>query len=192
MGRTFQGFDWGRTFVLCTLAMLTPTAYSQPACDPLLRPVTGQLGYVPRETRCEGLYVSPISGRTLEIVSLTLGTVRYSLDSDMQLELRGPDSALLDQEKLNVRAVALPLNTYYRMDDVLPAGETLTWPIDAVLLPARLNDGRIGIFGWVDTLNERIFAPIEILGRERAQDPRRTVNLIVRSTVETNGVLWRS
>ena len=166
-----------------TLATFT----EPPPCDPQLRPDGGRLGYLPRRNRCEGLYVSPIAGRSLQIMSYLVGTLRFNT-SDATLNLRVADTPILNALQLHARAVALPLNTYYRMDAPLTPGEWFDWPIGEVLVPTNLGPARVGLFGWADSPEGRLLVPIEV---SDAATSDQQMTLIVRSAVDTNEVVWR-
>jgi len=59
--------------------------------------------------------------------------------------------------------VALPPRVYYRMDATVPVNRPLIWPVDALLLPWRLDANKVGIFGWVGTEGERTSVPLQVV-----------------------------
>src|SRR6266498_4812982 len=109
-----------------------------------LPPLDSQSGYQKRGDRCEGLYVANVGAHSLAAMSFSLGKIRYELNPAVRLEVSAPGQT----QPVNVRAVALPPKTYYRMDAALSAGARMVWPVRDVLLKASLSDSRIGVFAW--------------------------------------------
>jgi len=93
-------------------------------------PEAGQDGYGEREggRRCEGIYVTPVGGKQVELVSLSRGRLWYDLNrsSTLQIRLSGVSGPA------RVRAVGIPDGLYYQMDAVLADGQTLDWPNDVL------------------------------------------------------------
>jgi hypothetical protein len=160
-------------------------------CDHRLRPISGNAGYIWRGDRCEGFYVSPVAAMDLEVVSLLKGKLRFDLQPNVRLEVSAPSIAGVTEGPVQVRAVALPLRTYYRMDAVLPPNRPLLWPVDALLLPWRLEANRIGMFGWVGAEADRTFVPLQAM-QPGAPPPQGPLELVVRSSVDVETVKWRS
>src|SRR5258706_10093833 len=96
-----------------------------------------QSGYQKRGDRCEGLYVSNVGSHSLTAMSFSLGKIRFDLTPLVKLQVSAPGQ----KEPVNIRAVAIPPKTYYRMDYAgLPAGSTMVWPVRDVLLRENLSD----------------------------------------------------
>jgi hypothetical protein len=163
-------------------------------CDASLRPTAGTSGYTAREAdpRCEGVYQSPVSATGLEVVSVTLGPLVFDIEGDDQLVVSLPDLGTLDAKAVRIRAVALPLKTYYRMDGLLPPGRTMRWPIGAVIRPWGLTGARLGAFGWTDRDGERIMIPVSVVPEGRAPiGAAGNVEVTLRSPVHLERLLWR-
>jgi hypothetical protein len=173
-------------YLFCVLAVLPVHAQ----CDQSLRPISGQAGYTPRGDRCEGLYVSDVSAQSLELISLLRGKLHYDLQPHVQLTIVGPDISSLAQGRIQVRAVAQPLNTYYRMDTVLPTNLRMMWPVKDVLLPLHLHADRVGVYGWIETQPEKLFVPLRVIP-QGASLPRVPIEVIVRSSLDVEGLVWR-
>lgn len=170
---------------------------AEPPCDPALRPVQGEAGYTPRRNhvdrdafRCEGLYVSPISAPGLELVSLLRGRIRYDLQPQARLIVRAPSSPSGGTGGIHIRAMALPLKTYYRMDATLDESRQIEWPVGEVLLPLGLDPARIGVFGWVETDRSKLFLPLRVApkGTPSGREP---IEIGVRTTTTLDRLLWR-
>lgn len=177
-------------FTFLISAPVTASAQSD-QCDERLEPLPGIVGYEWRGNRCEGLYSERTHAMPLEIVSLLVGKLRFDLDRDLRLEVSAPDVAGVAEGPVRVRATALPLRTYYRMDAVLTADSSMQWPAKDVLYPKRLGASRIGVFGWVDAEPEKIFVPIWVVQKGK-QQPRGSVNVMIRALVDVDTLLWRS
>lgn len=162
-------------------------------CDNSLNPIQGQAGYTLRGDRCEGLYISPVTANSLEIVSLHKGRLYFDLLPGIHLEVSPENVSSAMQGPVYVRAVALNQKTYYRMDAVLPPDHTLSWPINDVLLPVGLRANGIGIFGWINSENGKLFVPIHVVqqGKNSLQQPDGSIKLVVRSPVDIENMVWR-
>jgi hypothetical protein len=162
-------------------------------CDPSLRPIAGASGYGDHgdDQRCEGMYESPVSATGLEVVSVTLGALAFDVEANDHLLVSLPDLKGLDASAVRVRAVALPLNTYYRMDALLAPGRTMRWPVGAVIRPWDLSAARLGAFGSIDRNGERIVIPITVAPEEASSGSAVNVVIKLRSPVRLERLLWR-
>jgi hypothetical protein len=164
-------------------------------CDPSVRPIAGGSGYDERigDPRCEGFFQSPVSATGLEVVSVTLGPLTFDIKTDDELVVSLPDLGELDPEAIRVRAVALPLRMYYRMDTLLAPGRTMRWPVGAVIRPWDLTDARLGAFGSIDRNGERIMIPVAVAAEdEGSTDAAGNVLIKLRSAVRLERLLWRA
>ena len=91
------------------------SAFANP-CDETLSPspTSGPDGYVERAggERCEGMYVSPVSGTPVELVSLTRGQLSY--DAAHAIVVRVSLDAAPSNGGAHLRAVGIPDGLYYR------------------------------------------------------------------------------
>jgi len=182
--------------VLSLLIATMPRLQAQEdSCDESLKPGTGKYGYSlrPSDNRCEGLYISQVSGR-LQIVSLFRG--KLNLHSEHKtIKLSAPGFKELSTSSIHVRAVAIPLNTYYRMDAVITESDPLIWSLDDVVKPIGLNPNQIGIFGWVENNADKVFVPVDVFP-EGSTESKGGANLlstlVVRSAVDIEKLAWRS
>src|ERR1044071_2664057 len=115
--------------VLGACLLSVPCGAQEVRCDALTPLKGSRTGYQKRANRCEGIYVSNVGSRSLAAMSFTLGAIHFDLKSAAPLEVTAPGQA----EPVNVRATAIPLKTYYRMDSVLPAHSVFSWPVTDVL-----------------------------------------------------------
>lgn len=186
---------WCIVTLLVLLGSLPRLAIGEDSFCSDVRPTGGSVGYALRSPhpRCEGMYESPVRGVGLEIVSLLRSPLQFDIERDHALTVLAPGLPDLNDPTVRVKAVALPLKTYYRMDAELPAGGSMQWPIGDVLKPAGLSSDRLGVFGWVSTEEDNIFVPLTITpqGGKAWQTETRTLELIVRSAVDLEQVLWR-
>lgn len=112
--------------ILLLMACFQHWAVAAPPCDDHLAPVSDpRTGYHLREpnTRCEGFYKAPVSAAAdLELVSLTRGRLRFDSATIGPLELSSP----VRHEAVQLRGIALPDKTYYRLDGLIPAAGGLS------------------------------------------------------------------
>ena len=163
-------------------------------CD-RLRPVSNTLGYQVREpsVRCEGLYELTVRAVGLEVVGLLVGNIVPHIAEHTEVEIFGPAPDVLPEGiigPVRVRAVALPLKAYYRMDGVLDARSRLLWPIAEVVGPAGLDSEHIGIFGWIGEETDKVYVPVGVRTPANAGGVG-DLRLHVRVTSEAEKVFWR-
>jgi hypothetical protein len=185
-------FDRG-SGIVGVLASLTlgPALFAQARTCDSLRPLEGSpYGYRDRGNRCEGLYIADYGSRSIELVSLTRGMLRFGLSSQLNLRVWAP----ADSQPLHVRAVAKPARTPYRMDSILRPGTTLLWPVGDVLFPQGITAARLGVFAWKGNDSERLYVPVRVTPEEQAPDAssRSPVVLSIRPSFDATAVKWRS
>ena len=180
----------GLVSVLFILKPFPAAVYSQHGnCDPDLKKIDGPFGYSIRGSRCEGLYESPVAS-SLSIVSVMRGELRYKLRPDNALIVKSVDNINLDAEELHIRSVGRYSGIYYRMDCVVSKGDSLIWPMGEVLEPNRLLQNKIGLYGWFELSEGRIFIPLiarELVG-SFASGPLRA---LVRTDIPADEIKWR-
>jgi hypothetical protein len=120
-------------------------------------------GYQKRGDRCEGLYVANVGSHSLAAMSFSLGKIRFDLNPAVRLQVTAPGQ----KQPVNIRAVAIPPKTYYRMDAPLAAGGTMVWPVRDVLLRESLGDSRIGIFAWKGPETAKTLVPVRVLPQDK-------------------------
>jgi hypothetical protein len=173
-------------FMVCFL--LHESSAQEKKCYPL-HPLPGSLSqYQLRANRCEGLYVADVASESIDVVSFTLGTISFELNSETQLRV----SARTASQEVHVRAVALPRRTYYRMDATIPSDSILVWPVADVLLPERLGADRVGVFAWTGTEDKKIFAPVHVVTTDLDNVARRDEpNLYIELPFDADRIKWR-
>ena len=180
---------------LFLLLILPPVLLSagETSCDTTIRPLKGNLGYAERDgdNRCEGLYVSTVSAPNLELVSLVKGGFKFNLEPDQFLKITVPNDVKAHvQWPIKVRAVSLPLGTYYRMDARFTSDHPLIWPIDQVLLPTQLRSDQLGVYGWTGSEQDKTFIPLEVTTNGTMIESK-GVTLFLRSSHEVEKIVWR-
>lgn len=161
-------------------------------CDRGLKPLAGELGYGLRNGICEGLYESPTSA-LLDIVSLTAGPISYQLHKDVVLEIPYPVNDVVQGDPVHVRAMALPIRTYYQMDALLRRGTSVKWPVADVLLLIHLDSAKLGVLGWIDTEAGNLYVPLMVrtTGVQASTDTDKRPRLTIRSPLPLEAVVWR-
>lgn len=184
-------------FVWSTLLLLLPqTLLAQEiSCDSKLAADSTTLGYKIRGggARCEGLYKSPVSS-SLEIVGYRQGS--SSLRSQRNIiKVSAPSLKQLAVKALNIRAEAIPLDTYYRMDAVIAESRPLTWPLNEVVIPAGISPDELGVFGWVQQEAGKVLVPVAVHPADRGgatETDKPSLVVIVRPAVNVEKILWRT
>ena len=162
--------------------------FAQPGSQSKLVAIKGELGYKKRgNNRCEGFYEKSCGGG-LHVVSLIYGVLHFDWNPEVVLEVHLPDNI---KNKVNIRAKAIPLKTYYQMDSQLSPKDVLKWPIDEVIYKAGLKPTVIGVFGWVGSEVEKKFVPIKIFQEEKIPKKNDKIYLRVRADVDVEKVICR-
>jgi hypothetical protein len=188
--------------IFAAFALIASSSAHAQVCDERLLPQDqGGFGYTIREPeiRCEGLYESSVRAPSLEVVSYLYDTPRFDLSPQETIQVVAPANPADTAGLVRVRAVALPLKTYYRMDAVLPRGEALNWPVRDVLGPAGLTVDQIGVFGWSGSEADKVFIPVRLEledGQAAGEGPREagqspSPRLSIRLSSDAEKVLWR-
>jgi len=186
LSSSYECLVWAVFFFVLTIIPVQAAS-----CDPVLAPFPGSdLGYTSHGTRCEGFYVSNVSSESLEVVSVLYGNLHFDWRPDVVLEVSAPNFSKGD---VNIRAVAIPLKTYYRMDGTVSPEESMRWPIVDVVFPGRLTAQRLGEFGWVGTVSDKTFVPLRVTQKDipKTAPAKENTYLMVRSSVDVDAVLWR-
>jgi hypothetical protein len=183
--------SWRATAFAICLSATAVHARQTEKCDALV-PAQGQIEYRWRQNRCEGFYRSNVSSGDLELVSLLLGHLAGDTTRDARLEIVVPAVPRSLSGPIQIRAVAIPPRTYYRMDATANAGGRLSWPLGEVVGPAQLSMERVGVFGWVDASPERVFVPLRVVPSGQAGAAGGPIELRVRSSSAVDWVRWRA
>ena len=98
----------------------------------------------------------------------------------------------MTDDTINVRAVGIPLKTYYRMDAQIIPNDRLEWPVGDVLYPQELKYKTIGVFGWTGTEREKTYIPIKVASTLLSEDEEeKTVYVYLRASIDVMNVRWR-
>lgn len=165
-------------------------------CDSSLNPDQSKtLGYTIRkgDARCEGLYRSPVSS-SLEIVGYRFGNSSLRSDKNV-LTVSAPPLNKISVKNLNIRAEAIPLDTYYRMDTTVTEDQSFTWPLNEVVIPAGISPDELGIFGWFKKDSEKVLVPVSVYptgSTSLAKVDEQPLTIIIRPAVNVKEILWRT
>jgi hypothetical protein len=183
----------GVVVALCILLLATLSAPAQGQLCSDLQAVPGAMGYQHRSAsaRCEGLYQSPVAGERLEFLSFVSGSIHYDLMADKVLVVAVPDVSQLEATEVHVRARALPLSTYYRMDTTVATAKAIEWPLNSVIAPAGLHVDSLGVIGWIEKGVTKIYIPLFVLPKGKSAAPQLPVIALFRSPIDIEKVRWR-
>ncbi len=159
-------------------------------CDKDIRPDDNRtIAYRKRDNRCEGFYRSEVTANPIDVVSLMKGRLRFKLDKNEVIEVSSP---FIRNRPVHVRAVGIPIKTYYRMDAELDPGGKLVWPVGEVIYQKRLHAEKIGVFGSVMNQKKEIYVPVSTaakLAKNAANDEM--IRLCLRIAADVEIVKWR-
>jgi hypothetical protein len=111
--------------------------------------------------------------------------------TDKVLVVAVPDVSRLEATEVHVRARALPLGTYYRMDTTVATAKAIDWPLNAVIAPAGLDADSLGVIGWIEKGVTKIYVPVSVLPRGKSPAPQLPVIALFRSPIDIEEVRWR-
>jgi len=177
-------------FLLCVLILgMAQLGYCQP-CDSELTPVeNSEIQYKYRQNRCEGFYNSKVSAGGIEVVCLIKGEFHFNLEKNEMVEISSP---FVRKQPVRVRAVGIPLKTYYRMDAEIAPGAVFSLPVGEILYPQKLSDEKIGIFGWLEQGTDKIYVPVASSAKLGKNPNNDKIMLYLRTSTDVENVKWRT
>jgi len=166
-----------------SMQLVAPSVSSKNMCDSTLTPESNPAtAYKLRDARCEGFYRSKVSVGNLEVVGLMRGRLNFDLTQTKFLQITSP---VVTNQPILVRAVGIPLKTYYRLDAELVPNGNFRWPIHEVLTRAKLSARKIGLSGCLAD-HPNIYVPLAV-DTQYAKDTL----LTLRASVDVDKVMWR-
>lgn len=176
--------------LLCFLMLgMVQSGYCQ-SCDSELTPVeNSEIRYKLRGNRCEGFYSSKLSSGSIDVVGLIRGEFHFRLEKNEIIEISSP---FVKNKPVRVRAVGIPLKTYYRMDAEIAPGTTFLWHLGELLYPQKLSDEKIGVFGWIEQGNDKIYVPLSVSAGSEKNPNSDKIVLYLRTTTDVENVKWRT
>jgi hypothetical protein len=137
-------------------------------------PIAEQDGYKERDggERCEGIYISPVAGESVQIVSLSQGRLFYDFAQSAPL-LISLAITPSNPARIHVRAVGIPERLYYEMDAEMSGGRALAWPIREVVVPEHIAPTDIGVYAFeVGNGSDPVLLPVRVsAGSKPAASP---------------------
>ncbi len=179
-----------KVFFLCFLILgMAQLGYSQP-CDSELTPVeNSEIQYKYRRNRCEGFYSSKVSSGSIEVVGVIKGEFHFNLEKNEIVNIFSP---FVRKQTVRVRAVGIPLKTYYRMDAEIAPGAAFSLPVGEILYPQKLSDEKIGIFGWIDQGTDKIYVPLASSAKLGKNPTNDKIMLYLRTSTDVENLKWRT
>lgn len=178
----------GYVALIATMVAAVPAPAQD--CD-RLPPAPGSTGFQQRHgsDRCEGLYVSPVSGGGLQLLSLTFGRIAFDSDRDPLLFVRAPAGA---DAGLRLEGTGLPIGLYYRLEAQLAPGGVFRLPLATVIKPARIAAGDLGLLALRDAGGgRRLFVPVHVGTDSTLPVETRDVTAVLRPASDVLDVRWR-
>jgi hypothetical protein len=162
-------------------------------CDGSIAPISGSDGYKERsgDRRCEGVFVSPVDAKPVELVSLTGGgQLVYPKEGTQRIIVSLLSSAKIDPTRL--RAVGIPTGLYYRMDAEVHAGQAIVWPVSDVLLRRNIKAEDVGIFAFRrDVAGQPVYVPVNLSPHQDTTPTNEDVLVTLRVQNSISEVRWR-
>lgn len=150
-------------FLIILFSLLNMGDIFSQSCDSTLIPVeNSEHRYQKLAGRCEGFYRSPVAAPMINMIGIVRGKLSYSLNQSEIVEIT---SACGDDNSIAIRAQAIPLKIYYRMDARITGDEKLEWPVKDILLPNNLTPDKISLMGWYYKDQEEIYVPLQTRAR---------------------------
>lgn len=177
---------------LCTIIFLIALIVSKKnfaQCDTEISPDENkEIAYKERGNRCEGYYVGRVGCPSIDLVGLVRGHFTFAFNREE--EIITVESSITDRS-INLRAVGVPLRTYYQMDAILAPNERFEWPVEDIIYPMRLNAEIINIYGWIGSENQKIYIPVKSTSYLNSSVADSIVRLYIRTNTEVSKVIWR-
>lgn len=183
--------------ILIGMGIFSSASYlkAQPPCEQKILDLadSNTTGYQPRsDSMCEGVYTAPRKGEpSLEMVLLTQGLPKYNLGEDRFLFVDIPGLNELKDLPIRLQAVGREEGVHYRMDAYLPAQGAFVWPLGTVLEKEGIEDFQLGVYGWIESENRRVFLPLSIKTQQSASRALDQIHLIVRTPLRLDWMAWR-
>jgi hypothetical protein len=172
-----------RLFFFITLQLILSVAFCQ--CDNTLKPSDNpQVAYKTRVNRCEGTYTAKVAAPSLDVVGFTKGVFNYKLDKAEVITIENTFNS-----NIYIRASAIPLNTYYRMDAALEKNTIFKWMVKDVLFNLNIPSNSLGIYGWKGNEKEKIFVPVKPVSS--SYKPDKKYYLVIRTSANVLEVKYR-
>jgi hypothetical protein len=163
--------------------------YCQP-CDVELTPVeNSEIQYKYRQNRCEGFYSSKVSSGTIEVVGVIKGEFHFNLEKNEIVEISSP---FVKKQLIRVRAVGIPIKTYYRMDTEIAPGAVFSLPVGEIIYPQKLSDEKIGVFGWIEQGADKIYVPLAASAKLGKNPNNDKIMLYLRTSTDVENLKWRT
>jgi hypothetical protein len=155
-------------------------------CDLTLSPSENtKIAYKTRGNRCEGAYAAKVGAPTLDVVGFTVGKFSYKLEKDEIITIENMSGG-----NIFIRASAIPLHTYYRMDAALQKDKALTWEIKDVLLSLNIPSNLLGVYAWSGTEKNKLFSPVTALS-STTNKMDKNLYFLIRPSSKVLGVKYR-
>jgi len=161
-------------------------------CDNLIVPIPGDLGYQSRsdDVRCEGIYESPVSATGIELVSATIGSIKFDAEENEYAVVEVPKLENYDRGPVDIRFVGLPLGLYYRLDARANPGSSMRWSLSPVVQPWQLTSTDLGAFSTATIDTQKVIVPLAIAPPDEGLLDN-IIRLAIRSPFDLESIWWR-
>lgn len=163
-------------------------SFSQTNCDHNLETIENdETSYRARGNRCEGFYKSEVASNSIDLVGVLRGQLVYELNEAETIEI---STSQYISQPLHLRAQAIPLKTYYRMDAQLNVGETFNWPVKDVLFPREITYKQISIYGQYQEGTTDIYVPLRARSQLSTIRNDNILRVVFRPTINVDNIMY--
>ena len=162
--------------------------YAQPCANLEAATSYPELSYRERGNRCEGLYRALVSQNDFQVVSFTVGKLKYKPDSAEIIKLSLPFAT---QNPIQILGAGIPLDLYYRMDAQLLPNQTFQWNSAAILIQHERTKSyrNIGVLGYEGSENDPTFIPLKVTTSLSRNDLKSYLKLVASTRISQ--VRWK-
>jgi len=130
-----------------------------------------------------------VSSGSIEVVGVIKGEFHFNLEKNEIVEISSP---FVRKQRVRVRAVGIPLKTYYRMDAEIAPEAVFSLPVGEILYPQKLSDEKIGIFGWIEQGTDKIYVPLASSAKLGKNPNNDKIMLYLRTSTDVENLKWRT
>ena len=152
-----------------------------------LIPEDSNFGYKQHSNRCEGFYNPQLSGN-LQVVSFIMGgEVKFTWDEKTLLAVSRIDKS---EFPINIRAVSLQRNVFYRMDAVLAGDDSLDWPIAPYIYHRNIKPDQLGVYGWSGEEYDKVSSPVIVKQKDGTVSHEQILILKICTVLDLTHFRW--
>lgn len=115
------------------------------------------------------------------------GDVDFPWDAKTLLSVTRIDDS---ETPLNIRAVSLQRQIFYRMDAVIAGDEPLEWPIAPYIYRRNIRPHQLGVYGWSGEEYDKVFSPVIVAQKDSSIFQKHSIVLKIRTVLDLTHFRW--